>query len=264
MTWDWIALGAKDILGLVLAARLLVMRLPGVYRTLSLVVLYESLGSSVLFLMQLGYGRFLDYRLVWAGLSALGWVMTLWIVYALLEAVLEHLPGILHFSRRLLNFTFLAAVILALLTAKPEFSVNAGSAGGEAIGYLVVITVVMERVISTVALLVLLAILAFVVWFPVQMPKNLVVLSLGLVVYFLSRTGLLLARSFFSRGTSQIFSTVSMFVLSACFSYWAIGITREGESGSLRIGHGWRRSEQQRLILQLENMNAALLRGARR
>ena len=58
------------------------------------------------------------------------------------------------------------------------------------------IVVVLERVISTVALLVLVFILAFILWFPVQMPRNLAVFSVGFIVYFAAITGLLLAQSF--------------------------------------------------------------------
>ena len=125
--------------------------------------------------------------------------------------------------------------------------------------------VVLERVISTVALLVLVFILAFILWFPVQMPRNLAVFSVGFIVYFAAITGLLLAQSFWSHGISNGISDAIVMVPTACYAYWAIFITAEGERRSVRIGQEPRqRTDQQRLIGQLEAMNVTLLRAARR
>jgi hypothetical protein len=264
MNWDRIVLCAKDLLGVVLVLRLLQLQLHGVYRVFAVFVLYECLGSSVVLFQSALTSRGVDYEWEWLVLSAVGWVITLWMVYAVLEAVLERLPGILKFSRRFLNYTFLAAVIVALITAKAELSGNTVPSGKSALESAVVVGMALERVIATVVLLVLLAIICFVLWFPVKLPRNLVVFSLGLVVYFSCRNVLMLAQEFLAVEAARAAAVASMLVLGGCFAYWGVCLSRAGEAAELRLGHGWRSGDQQRLMDQLEAMNAALLRGARR
>jgi hypothetical protein len=188
----------------------------------------------------------------------------LWTVYALLEAVLAKLPGILGFSRKLLNSAFILAGILGLLTARPEYFASGAAAFVDPIARTVGIGIVLDRVISTVALLVLVCILGFLLWFPVEVSKNLVVFSIGFLVYFSTKTGLLLMGSVWSHESLDIISNLIMFISGACFAYWAIFITPEAETVPVRIGHIWQRREQERLIGQLEAINIALLRTARR
>ena len=263
MTWDRIALTVSDVLGVILIIRLLALRLQEVYRVFCFFVAYELFSSSLAFIEVLAHNPKLDYRITYIVLRAVAWVIMLWMVYALLDAILAKLPGILKFSRRLLNAAFSASVVIALLSAKPEFSaVQTGRSG--TIDSFVITAFILERVISTVALGVLLAMLGFVFWFPVQIPRNLLLFSIGYVAYFALKTGVLLARLFLNPGIFLYMGTVSMFALSACFLYWALTITAEGESAALTVGHRWHSGEQERLVQQLESMNAALLRGARR
>jgi len=101
-------------------------------------------------------------------------------------------------------------------------------------------------------------------WFPVRMPRNLAIFSTGFVIWFAAKTGLLLARSYWSPESVDFLSTSMNVILSACFAYWSVFITQQGETAAVRIGHSWHVGEQERLIGQLEAMNTALLRAARR
>ncbi len=165
-----------------------------------------------------------------------------------------------------MNFTFLIAVLVVILSGKAEYGGDAssGSLIPISLDMGVDVSIVMERIISSVALAVLLVMLAFVLWFPVQMPKNLVFFSFGFIVYFACKTALFLAHSFLPGEVARQVGTFGMLVIDLCFVYWLTAITREGESVPLRIGHRWKKDEQQRLLEQLEGMNAALLRGARK
>jgi hypothetical protein len=123
---------------------------------------------------------------------------------------------------------------------------------------------VLDRVIATTALTVLLCILGFVVWFPVQMPKNLVLFSFGFITYFGSRTVLLLIHDFLGTKTPASLSVIDTCLLSLCFVYLILTIMPQGETIPIRIGHRWEVNQQKLLIERLEAMNSTLLQDARR
>jgi hypothetical protein len=265
MSWNHLALGVSDLLGILFVTRLLTLRLHRVYRVFSVFVLYELFSFSVAWLSAIIRDPRLDYRIVFIVLELVGAVLMLWMVYELLAAILGHLPGIYRLSRRILNYTFLIAFLIALLTAKAEYATEPGmSFFPLSLDGAVRVSIVTERIISTAALVVLLLILAFVLWFPVQMPKNLVFFSFGFVAYFSCKTGLYLAHSYLPPQLAAQVGTMGMAVIDLCFIYWAITISREGEAAPLRIGHRWHKDEQQRLLSQLEGMNTVLLRGVRK
>lgn len=264
MNWSHISQAVNDVFSLVLVARLTALRLHGVYRVFCVFVLVQLLGSGIAFLEELTPVRHPDYRLTWISLEAILWIASLGTVYALLRALLRSLPGILVFSRMVLNCTFLAATMIALWSAKAEYSASKASSYLAPLARAVGLAFILNRAICSAALVSLIAILLFVLWFPVQMPKNLAVFSVGFGVYFAATVVSWLAWSFWSGATIQLVDNITMVVLSICYAYWAIFITAEGEAVPVRMGHSWHLGEQQRLIGQLETMNASLLRAARR
>ncbi|MBV8553013.1 MAG: hypothetical protein JOY54_17090 [Acidobacteriaceae bacterium] len=210
------------------------------------------------------HDKFFDYRITWILFKVIAWVLSLWMVYALLRATLANLPGILRLSQKILNIVFPLAAVAAILTIQPEYAASGLSSAVDPIDRAVLVVLVMDRSISTVALLALLAMLVFILWFPVQMPRNLAVFSVGFVAYFASKTMLLLLHSFFAHQLLHAISNAISLILVACFTYWLVFLNAEGERAPVRIGHSWRSAEQTRLIEQLEAMNTALLRSARR
>ena len=266
MTLVRIAEFLSNTLGIALIFRLLYLRLHRVYRVFCLFLFYELLASSVFLYEILAHDARLDYRLTWIAMRLVAWTLSLWMVYALLTAVLEKLPGILRFSRKLLNWAFPIAIGIALLTISPDYAASGLSDSVQPIVRAVGAGFILERVIATVCILVLLGILGFVLWFPVQMPRNLAVFCLGYVIYFGSETALLLMRSIWPHDSiNGLVSDAINFVQSACLLAWILLITREGEAAPVRLGNRWRGVQvQERMIGQLEAMNAMLLRAARR
>jgi hypothetical protein len=260
MSWNYTAFWVKEILGIVLIARLLSLRLHKVYQVFCVFLTYELVGSLLPLAVRFGLIN-IDYRALWLLLSPLSWVLTLWMVYTLLETVLARLPGILRFSRRLLHYVFAGAVLASLISGKVELGTVPLGDQTSLISWAVLAGVILERVIFTIALIVLLTVIAFVVWFPVEIPKNLVLFCVGLVVYFSGRNAVLLAETFWADSVPRL-AAVSTSILAACFVYWACFITPQGEH-VMQITRRTPRGEHKRLIQQLETMNAALLRGAR-
>src|SRR5947209_1792138 len=191
MGLDRFALGFDDLLGVLLVVRLLFLRLHKVYGIFCAVVLFQVAGSLVVMLAAYKPGL-VDYRLSWLILAVVSWVLLLWLVYVFLGAVLATLPGVMRFSRRVLDISFVAAGAIAFLSSnRPIMSMFSGAYSLQAA---VAVAFVIDRAVSATALLLLLAVLAFVLWFPVEMPKNLVMFSFGLGVYFTIQIGVILMR----------------------------------------------------------------------
>ncbi len=233
MSWGSIAEATIDILSMVLIVRLLRWRLHNVYRIFCVFLIFDLLSSAATFAEESIHSARFDYRITWICFNVVGWILSLCIVYGLLQAMLAGLPGIRSFSRKLLSITFVSVVIISLLTIRLDVAVS-GSTGYLArtvdkVGKLVRIAFDLDRVISTVALLVLLVIVAFVLWFPVQMPRNLAVFTIGFVVYFAANTGLLLTRGLWSRQSIELVSNVTLSIITACYAYWTIFLTRRAK-----------------------------------
>ncbi|MDQ2712611.1 MAG: hypothetical protein M3Y24_10345 [Acidobacteriota bacterium] len=192
------------------------------------------------------------------------WILSIWMVYALLRAILANYPGILRISRRVLNVVLPLSLMLAILAAAPEYSAVGKSAPGATIRRLIDLAMILERVISTIALLVLLLMLFFILWFPVRMPRNLAVFSVGFVIYFSAKTSLLFFRTFWAHRSVDLLSIGVNVILCACLISWIISLNREGEFSPVILGHSWRASEQKHLMSNLESINAVLARASRR
>jgi hypothetical protein len=207
--------------------------------------------------------RALDYRVTYVSVVLGTWVLTWWMVYSLLEAILARLPGILKFSRVLLSVVFALAILLGMVAIRSQFMLAESQYGLRSLGFAVAIAILWERFVVIVSLVALLAIQAFVLWFPVQLPRNLVFFSIGFVFNFVCEAALLVIRERWPTVMAAITDPANLLVLSVSFAYFAITITSAGEFIPMRIGHRWHPAEQERLVQQLENINDALLRTVR-
>lgn len=263
MTATDIAQYISDAIALALVARLLQLRLHGVYRVFCAYLLFDLFSSAVFFVSRYMHHPHLEYRWAWMMLRPIAWVLSLWMVYALVSAILVGVPGILRLSHKILNAVFVLALVIALLTAGPEYSASGLAASMISGNRLMAVVFVMERVISMAVLLILFATMAFILWFPVRMSRNLAVFSIGFVLLFATRTGLLLAHTY-THASPRLLSNITSFALAGCCAYLLIVINRAGETKPVRIGHSWGPAEQERLEGQLQAMNDALLRASRR
>ncbi|SRR5579875_2206733 len=271
MDWPAVIQYVELCLGFILVARLLSLGLHKAYLYFCIFLLADTSGNLIWLVQKHLQGtplRF-DYRIAWLVQHAVLWVFTLLTIYALLDAILAHLPGILKLSHRVLNISFAAAILIALFTALPEYreAVSTQSLLGR-IAHLVSAGFVLDRVVATVALLALLAILLFLLWFPVQMSRNLAMFFSGFVVYFALKAALMVAVSLWSAGSRDFLRLVSMLIAgisAGLFAYWAIFLTKAGEKVPAKLSVAPAHSRQEDLLIaQLEAMNASLLRAVRR
>ena len=261
----------SDFLSVVLIVRLLALRLHNVYRVFALFLAFEVITTSTYFFQVLAtknsfvWGPHgLDYRITWLGTRLIAWILTFWMVYALLRAILANLRGVLKLSQWALTLVIPLSVILALLSARPEYLASRAAGLVDPIDRSVVAGILLERVMTMIALLVLLLMLFFILWFPIKMSRNLAVFSVGLVLYFTGKTALLLFRSFCSGKHSPLFGDLITLLLSGCLVVWIIFINRQGESVPVTLGHSWRLNKRPQLMSELEDINAALARATRR
>ena len=252
----------SDCLAVALIVRLLALRLHSVYRVFCAFLIVDLI-SSLAFLFERYVQPYRDYRITWMALRPITWVFVLWMVYALLDAILANLPGLLRISRRVLNIAFVGALIVAFSTAHWEYSASGLAASQDPVRRTLAVALVLERVIFMAAVLVLLAMLALILWFPVRMPRNLAVFSVGFVVYFSAIVALMLTRTYLPNANRHLLSDISVLALSACYAYWLIFLNHAGELRPVIMGHSWQPGEQQRLLHQLEEMNAALVSSLR-
>jgi hypothetical protein len=264
MDWPHIAEVTSDVLEVALIVRLLSLHLHRVYRIFCVFLIFEVLTSCLALWIQLAHPQGWNYSVVWLVFTPIDWVLYIVLVYALLSALLSKFPGILNFSRKVLRLSFIVGGLIGILTARPEFLAYQRIRHVQALDRVVSAAMVADRIICMVALLALTATLLFVLWFPIQIPRNLAVFCVGLVTFFAAQTSMRITFSFGPHINIDVFNTVVLFVFCACLLYWFIFISKAGEQVPTRIGHSWNAAEQQRLLAQLEAMNAMLLRAARR
>lgn len=253
-------------LGLLLIARLLALRLHKVYTIFSYFLIADLLGS-ILWIVRSIPGsplRLLDYRLIWLSDRILVWGLLLWTVVALLEAVLVQYPGIVNMSRKVLHYCFLGSIGIAALSALPEYSASEGGQAATWQDHALVAGLVAERVVFSIALLAILTLMTFLLWFPVRIPRNLVIFTTGFLVYFTVMNAVLLARSFWSHDLMEFASITGSLIAAICFAYWGLFISKTGELATATLHLVREPRQQERLMERLELLNDSLLRAARR
>ncbi len=270
-TWEYVAQYLGIALSIVLIVRVLSLRLHTVYRVFGLFLLIDLSGSMLWLLsrfspsaLQSFLSNNVDYRVVWTVNHLLTCAALVAATYLLLGEILKELPGILRFSRRLLNGSFVVAAVVAVLTVKPEYSASGYSAYTSALDELLYGELIIDRVVSTVVFLVLLSILCFLLWFPVSTPRNLAVFIIGFTAYAAGNVTILLVQSLWLHQTSQSVSLGVQLLTCACLAFWLAFITSTGENRSTKLRYRLTQEDQNRLLHRLDLINESLLRAAQR
>jgi hypothetical protein len=251
------------ILSSILIVRLFRYGLHLKYKAFLVFVAYDTL-QSIIVLIYLGLDvqRFLDYRLLWSGMEITSWITTIWMVYALLIAILKHLPGILRFSLVLLNGVFGLSILIGILTVRPESAAASWARDPDWSVRLSGFVGVLGRALCFAELLAITLTLLFVLFFPIRVPRNLAVFSVGLSIYLFFQIGFQLGRSYVPGfEASRFVEGAPGYIIAACLLYWIFSLNPAGEEASATLGRNWQAVPRDHLVRQLEAMNAALLRS---
>jgi len=119
-----------------------------------------------------------------------------------------------------------------------------------------------EGALDSVVALFLIGATLFLLWFPVRVPRNVVMVMAGVVVYMVSHWAMLLLLNLYPRAIHQVF-TVPLGIYLLCLIFWIFSVQRSGESVTTVTGHRWKPEETERLLGQLDTINARLQQLAR-
>lgn len=115
---------------------------------------------------------------------------------------------------------------------------------------------------DSLILLFLVAGTLFLLWFPVQIPRNVALFIAGFVLFLLQRwAGLLLINQY--PNSARAISAVMLCVEAGFPIFCILAVRHAGEVITTVTGHRWNAHESERLLGQLDAINARLERMAR-
>lgn len=267
MTWNLVGQTLSAVLACILVWRVVHIRIHRANWAIIAFVGFQFLQASIYIVFRAFGQSFLDrvdYRWFWTSETIVKWLVTIWLVYALLIAILKQLPGILRFSLRILTLAFGTAAFLAIITVKPEYQANAFTMVQFWSDWKVrttALVLVLDRAVAFAELLSILAILAFFLRFPVRVPRNLATLSIGLSATLFLEISLLLLRTYLPALYPQMAMDPLPLISAACLLYWIFSLSAQGEQTEVTLGRGWDAIPKEYLVLQLEALNASLLQS---
>jgi hypothetical protein len=178
-------------------------------------------------------------------------------VRELYRLVLRDYPGLQTVGRWAMYVSLLGAVVISILTllpkitpSMPQRSKNLGFVFGA------------ERGVDTALAVFIVLLLAFLSRYPIRLSRNVRVHAVIYSVFFLLGVAGLLARSFFGIKDFATWNLVNVVLNLGCISAWLVLLSPAGET--VRDAKpGTQPENEKRLLLQLEGLNAALLRVSR-
>ncbi len=193
------------------------------------------------------------YVRVYMLLEGLWVVVSAFVIFDMYGAVLRGLPGLASVGRSFVRWALLVSAVISISLLHFEHLSRR-----PLVEFLLV-----ERVVTTCLLVLVFAITGFLSYFPVELDRNTIIYSIGYAILFTARTGGLLLLN--SEGSVWVNRLNLLFPLidCACLVLWAVMLTAEGQKVQVRFGHQWRREDEEKLLRQLESLNASLLRVAK-
>ncbi len=241
---------ANLALVLTLVVRLAVSGLLHVYKFFFAYVVLSAIQEVAVLVVPFGTNLYLWVYLITEGLLV---VLSALVVLELYSVVFSGMTGIATLSRRYIKFALAAAIFVTILLLLMEKTPKT----------------ILQRfftfecaVVSSVLAFVFLITL-FLIYYPVPLNRNVIVYSIGYAVYFLSSATALFIRNL-GLEWDRIFSPILLAVASLCLIFWIAFLGREGESRVVVLSHRWAGQNEDRLIAQLQEINATLLRTARK
>jgi len=222
----------------------------GLYRLYPCFFLYlaaDLLQATIL--ASVPYGTLL-YRDSWVateGLIACSYAL---VILELYSVVLRDLVGIARLSRRYIMANWALAVSISLIMLTLESTSTYLAAG-----FLLV-----ERVIVTSLVILVLLVSFYLAYYPVPLNRNVVVYSLGYVVYFLTKAATLLLTNH-SHQWPPFINVILIGVSTACLIFWLFALSPQGEKKTLVVGHRWNLEDEALLLAKLRAINERLIRA---
>ena len=196
------------------------------------------------------------YALIYLATLPILWVFYILIVLELYSLVLQNYSGIYSLGRWTLYGALFFSVAVSVLTLIPTW--------GNETSKLLFWSTTVTRGVDFSLVIFLLLILVFLSRYPVALNRNIIVHCIVYTVFFLGTSMTILVRNVVGHELMRPLNIVLQVISAGCYLVWIFCLTRAGESRVTMLRHNWSPDDEQRLIEQLNNINATLLRAARK
>ena len=196
------------------------------------------------------------YGLIYLATLPILWVFYILIVLELYSLVLQNYSGIYSLGRWTLYGALFFSVAVSVLTLIPTW--------GNETSKLLFWSTTVTRGVDFSLVIFLLLILVFLSRYPVALNRNIIVHCIVYTVFFLGTSMTILVRNVVGHELMRPLNIVLQVISAGCYLVWIFCLTRAGESRVTMLRHNWSPDDEQRLIEQLNNINATLLRAARK
>lgn len=238
----------------VLILRLMREGLTRRYRTFTIFLLAETAQNCVLFSLQWNSNV---YAWAWIVSEAVICLFYLLVLLELYTLVLEGYPGIATTGRRAMLGSLALSVVISGLTLMGDIS-NPSEKYRE----LALLTAI-ERGLLFSLVLFLLLIAGFLAYYPVPLRRNVVVHATVYFLYFFGSAASLFYRNVTGHEVGAAANFAGLIVSVLCLAAWISLLDREGESLASAQLKRPRREDEERVMQQLNEINAALTRSGR-
>ncbi len=202
--------------------------------------------------------RSLRYAYIYFAGQAAKSIFAIALSIQLWQLALAAYPALARFGRRILIYLLLASLLVAtagLLFEPARSGIHVFTAFPHYFN-------AFEGAVDSMTVIFLIAAAAFLLWFPVEVPRNVAVFMGGFVFYSLQRRVVLFLVNAYP-GSSQALSAVTLILQLCVLIFWIATARRKGEILKTVTGHRWNPAETDRLLGQLDAINARLEQMAR-
>jgi len=237
------------------AWRLRQLGLHAIYRFFFIYLIFAATRSITLFLLPFSL-RSSTYAIIYLVTAPVLWIFYVLVVLELYSLVLRNYAGIYSLGRWTLYGALFFSIAISVLTLIPSW-------GNERSRLLFWCTTVERGVVFSLVIFLLL-ILLFLSSYPVVLNRNILIHSIVYTVYFLGISMIELIRNVVGQEVMHQLNNVVLVMTLGCYLAWIFLLSRAGEDRAAMLRHNWAPADEQRLVDQLTNINATLLRVSRK
>ncbi|HLY16605.1 MAG TPA: hypothetical protein VKR61_05245 [Bryobacteraceae bacterium] len=197
------------------------------------------------------------YYRVWIWTEPIEWFLFVLVVLEVYSLVLEDYKGLATVGR----WSMIAAVVVALLASGLSLLAPSNiTTQGLVLRYYYVA----ERAVYFSLLVFLLTILGVLMQYPISLSRNIIVHSIVFSVYFLALSLNYLVLSMFGEKVLDLVRFAVEAAALGAIGVWLLMLKEAGEQRKQKLRPAWMPGQEEALISQFNNLNAALLRVTRK
>lgn len=197
------------------------------------------------------------YQYIWVLTEPLEWLFYVLVVLEVYTLVLQDYQGLATVGR----WALIAAVLVALLAS--GFILMAPSQSVQK-SHVMRYYYVAERAVYFSLVVFLLTILGILMQYPITLSRNIVVHSMVFSIYFLGNSVVYLMLSVRGKVLMAVVGYAISAITVATVGAWLVLLNPAGELRKLRLRPHWMPGREEELVVQLNQLNIALLRATRK